>query len=40
MADFKRDLLTYGGINYTTGNQLLKGNVRFLGNGSFLQQAP
>ena len=38
MADFKRDLLTYGGINYTTGNQLLKGNVRFLGNGSYFQQ--
>lgn len=38
MADFKRDLLIYAGINYATGNQLLKGNVRFLGNGSFIQQ--
>ena len=38
MADFKRDLLTYGGINASTGNQQLRGNVRFFGNGSFLQQ--
>ena len=38
MADFKRDLLTYGGINYATGNMYNKGNIRMLGNGSFLTE--
>ena len=36
MADFKRDLLVYGGINAITGNMLLKGNINMLGNGSSL----
>ena len=41
MADFKRDLLIYGGINATTGDMLLKGNItsysgKFIGNGALL----
>ena len=38
MADFKRDLLTYGGINSTTGCILLKGNIVMFGQGSNLTQ--
>jgi cytoskeletal protein CcmA (bactofilin family) len=37
-AAFKKDLLKFGGINATTGNMYLQGNIRMLGNGSFLQQ--
>ena len=39
MSDFKRDLYVYGGIDATTGNMALKGNIRMLGNGSFFEQA-
>ena len=38
MADFKRDLLMYGGINSTTKCILLKGNIVMLGQGSDLAQ--
>ncbi|AGE59090.1 Chlorovirus glycoprotein repeat domain-containing protein [Paramecium bursaria Chlorella virus OR0704.2.2] len=37
-ADFKRDLLQYGGINATNGTIYLKGNIRMLGNGSAMPQ--
>ena len=37
-ADFKRDLLQYGGINATNGTIFLKGNIRMLGNGSAMPQ--
>ena len=32
-AQFKRDLLLYGGIDCDTGSILLKGNIVMLGNG-------
>ncbi|AGE59089.1 Chlorovirus glycoprotein repeat domain-containing protein, partial [Paramecium bursaria Chlorella virus OR0704.2.2] len=37
-ADFKRDLLQFGGINATNGTIFLKGNIRMLGNGSAMPQ--
>lgn len=37
-SSFKKDLLKFGGINATTGNMLLKGNVRANGNGSAFRQ--
>lgn len=38
MADFKRDIQAYGGINPQTGCILLRGNIRMLGEGSEMAQ--
>jgi hypothetical protein len=35
-ADFKRNLLFYGGINDVTGSMLNRGNIIMMGNGSYL----
>ncbi|AGE56961.1 Chlorovirus glycoprotein repeat domain-containing protein [Acanthocystis turfacea Chlorella virus NE-JV-3] len=37
-STFKKDLLKFGGINASTGNQLLKGNIGADGNGSWFRQ--
>jgi hypothetical protein len=37
-GDFKRDLLTYGGINSDEGTMTLKGKITILGNGSYINQ--
>ena len=37
-AAFKKDLLKFAGINANDGTMYLQGNIRMLGNGSYLNE--